>query len=143
MFVPTGVLPVPLKFMINTYKLGCSATTPGDAMSNVQLPRKGVIRQISIAAMDVLEADSFFSLQVVVNRAGASFNASSNVPTNILAEVCTQCMLTTSGVSNSGVNVVFPQNFPVVERDILYLHGLGTTSTSGVTCNVVVQIEES
>jgi len=132
-----------LNFMLNTYKLACTATTPASNMTSVQLPRKGVIKQILMNLSCVLETDSVLHCQVALNRAVVSMGTSVNTPTNILAELHSVALITTSGISNATNVVCVPLNVPIVEKDTLYLHGSATGGTNGADVDVVIFVEET
>lgn len=127
--------------MIQTYIIGCTATTQADAMLSMQLPRKGRIVQIESYCDCALETDSYFRLQVAVNRATGQWTGQLNTPTNVLHVTGTQALLTTSGISNSGQHAVSPCSFPVAERDSIYLHGTGSAS-NGVNATIIISVEE-
>lgn len=128
--------------MLNTYKVEAVATTPGSNMASVQLPRKGTIKQIVFNAMCILETDSVMRLQVALNRATVQ-SGSQAVPCNVLVELHVQALLTTSGMSNGMAFICVPQNQPIVEKDILYLHGVADSGgTNGATASALIFVEE-
>lgn len=128
--------------MISVYRLGVVGTTPASNMTSIQLPRKGVIKQVVMNGNVVIETDSSGMLQLAVNRPTVQ-TGSISTPTGILGEINLCSLLTTSGFTNCMQTAVINTNVPVSEKDTVYLHGATTTGfASGCDANCLIYVDE-
>jgi len=121
--------------------VACAAATPADNLANVQLPRKGTIKQIQFSTKFILETDGSYEAQIALNRPSAQTGSSIGTPTGVLCHQGEFMGLTTSGISNSGLSTVIPMNIQVSPNDTIYLHAGGSGSNS-LTATALIFVEE-